>query len=210
MQRDANTVTADRETGQAMERVVVVGTSCSGKTTLARQLSRVLGVPHVELDGIHWMPDWQLRPMDEVRRMVGEAAAAERWVIDGNYSAVRDIVWGRATAVVWLNYPFRVVLWRCLCRTIRRAITREELFSGNRESFRMSFLSRDSIILWVISSYRPLQRKYRRILDDGDFPHLREIELRGPAEAEALIASLADPHGRASTKNPNGPVVDRR
>ena len=97
-----------------MQRVVVVGTSCSGKTTLARQLSRVLGAPHVELDGIHWMPGWQLRPVDEVRRMVGEAAAAERWVMDGNYSAVRDIVWGRATAVVWLNYPFRVVLWRCL------------------------------------------------------------------------------------------------
>ena len=116
-----------------MERVVVVGTSCSGKTTLARRLSQVLGSPHVELDAIHWEPGWQERPVDEVRRMAGEAAAGERWVMDGNYSAVRDIVWGRATAVAWLNYPFRVVLWRCLCRTIRRAITREELFSGNRE-----------------------------------------------------------------------------
>ena len=90
--------------------------------------------------------------------MAGEAAAAERWVMDGNYSAVRDLVWGRATAVVWLNYPFRVVLWRCLSRTIRRAITREELFSGNRESFRMSFLSRDSIILWAITSHRRVRR----------------------------------------------------
>ena len=174
-----------------MQRVIVVGTSCSGKTTLARQLSRVLGVPHVELDGIHWMPDWQLRPMDEVRRMTSEAAAGERWVMDGNYSAVRDIVWGRATAVVWLNYPFRVVLWRCLCRTIRRAITREELFSGNRESFRMSFLSRDSIILWAITSHGQVRREYRRIFDAGEFPHLRVIELRGPAEAEELVASLA-------------------
>lgn len=193
MQRDADTVTADTKTSQAMERVVVVGTSCSGKTTLARQLSRVLGAPHVELDGIHWMPDWQLRPMDEVRRMVGEAAAAERWVMDGNYSAVRDIVWGRATAVVWLNYPFRVVLWRALSRTTRRVIAREELFSGNRESFRMSFLSRDSIILWAISSHGQIRRKYRRILDGGDFPHLRVIELRDPAGAERLVASLGAP-----------------
>ena len=197
-----------RDTGAAMstnlatERVVVVGTSCSGKTTLARQLSRVLGSPHVEMDAIHWMPGWQERPVDEVRRMAGEAAAAERWVMDGNYSAVRDIVWGRATAVVWLNYPFRVVLWRCLRRTIRRAITREVLFSGNRESFRMSFLSRDSIILWVISSYRPLQRKYRRILDDGDFPHLRVIELRGSAEADALVASLVRGSVDDSAKSP--------
>ena len=125
--------------------------------------------------------------------MTSEAAAGERWVMDGNYSAVRDIVWGRATAVVWLNYPFRVVLWRCLRRTITRAITREELFSGNRESFRMSFLSRDSIILWAVTSHRRVGKEYRRILGDGVFPHLRIIELRGPAEAEALVASLGAP-----------------
>ena len=190
MRRDADTVTADRETSQAMDRVVVIGNSCSGKTTLARQLSRVLGSPHVELDAIHWMPGWQERPADEVRRMAVEVAAGERWVMDGNYSAVRDIVWGRATAAVWLNYPFRVVLWRALSRTVRRVITREELFSGNREGFRQSFLSRDSIILWAITSHRRLQREYRRMLDGGDFPHLRVIELRGSAEAEALVAVL--------------------
>ena len=174
----------------AMERVIVVGTSCSGKTTLAQQLSRALGSPHVELDAIHWQPGWQERPVDEVRQMAGEAAAGGGWVMDGNYSAVRDIVWGRATAVVWLNYPFRVVLWRCLCRTIRRAITREELFSGNRESFRKSFLSRDSIILWTVTSHRRIRREYRRILDDGEFPHLRVIELRGPSGAAEFVASL--------------------
>lgn len=168
----------------------MVGTSCSGKTTLARQLAGVLGAPHVELDGIHWMSGWRLRPGDEVRRMAVEAAAAERWVMDGNYSAVRDIVWGRATAVVWLNYPFRVVLWRALTRTTRRVVTQEELFSGNREGFRQSFLSRDSIILWAITSHRGVRREYRRILDDGDYPHLRVIELRGPGEAEALVESL--------------------
>lgn len=200
MCQDAEAAVADDNVGREMERVVVVGTSCSGKTTLARQLSRVLGVTHVELDGIHWMPGWQLRPVDEVRKMVGEAAAAERWVMDGNYSAVRDLVWGRATAVVWLNYPFRVVLGRCLSRTVRRAITREVLFSGNRESFRMSFLSRDSIIRWVISSHGPLRREYRRVLDGGEFPHLRVIELQGPAEAEALVVSLGGVDSPASAE----------
>ncbi len=186
---------AGESVGRAMERVVVVGTSCSGKTTLARQLAGVLGAPHVELDGIHWMSGWRERPVDEVRRMVSADAAAERWVMDGNYSAVRDIVWGRATAVVWLNYPFRVVLWRALSRTTRRVITREELFSGNREGFQQSFLSRDSIILWAITSHRRVRREYRRILDSGDFPHLRVIELGSPAEAEALVARLSRPSG---------------
>ena len=181
---------------RAMERVVVVGTSCSGKTTLARQLAGVLGSPHVELDAIHWMAGWRERPVEDVRRIAVEAAAAERWVMDGNYSAVRDIVWGRATAVVWLNYPFRVVLWRALTRTTRRVVTQEELFSSNREGFRQSFLSRDSIILWAIASYWRVRREYRRILDGGDYPHLRVIELRGPAEAEALVSSLGQIAGR--------------
>ncbi len=180
---------AGEDVRRAMERVVVVGTSCSGKTTLARLLAGVLGAPHVELDGIHWMTGWRERPVEEVRRMAVEATAGERWVMDGNYSAVRDVVWGRATAVVWLNYPFRVVLWRALTRTIRRVVTREELFSGNREGFRQSFLSRDSIILWVITSYRGVRREYRRILDGGDYPHLRVIELRKPADAAALVAA---------------------
>ena len=183
-------VMADEDVNREMERVVVVGTSCSGKTTLARRLSRALGSSHVELDAIHWKPEWQERPVDEVRQMASEAAAGERWVMDGNYSAVRDIVWGRATTVVWLNYPFRVVLWRALSRTTRRVITQEELFSGNREGFRQSFLSRDSIILWAISSHRRVRQDYRRILDGGDFPYLRVIELRGPSEAEALVVSL--------------------
>ena len=191
MRQDADTVAAGRDAGRNMERVIVVGTSCSGKTTLARQLSRALGAPHIELDAIHWKPGWQPRPAEEFRELVGEAAAGEKWVMDGNYSASQDIVWGRATAIVWLNYPFRVVLWRALYRTTKRVISREELFSGNRETFRQSFLSRDSIILWTITTYHRRQRQYRRILVDGVFPHLQVIELRQPAEAEKLAAYLS-------------------
>ena len=176
--------------GWAKERLVIVGTSCSGKTTLARELSRILRAPCIELDAIHWKPAWQPRSEEELRQMVSEVVSGERWVIDGNYSRVRDIVWARGTTIIWFNYPFRVVLWRALCRSVRRAATREELFSGNRESFRKSFFSRESIILWVISSYRRLRRNYRRILDNGEYPHLRVIELRNPAQAERLIDSI--------------------
>ena len=173
-----------------MERVIVVGTSCSGKTTLARQLSRSLGVPHIELDAINWKPNWEARPAEEFWQLVREAVRGEKWVVDGNYSAVRDIVWGRGTTIVWLNYPFRVVLWRALYRTIKRVISREELFAGNRETFRQAFLSRDSIILWVITTYHRRRRAYNQILNEGAFPNLRVIELRKPAQAEALVASL--------------------
>lgn len=181
---------ADSGASGAMKRLIVIGTSGSGKTTLARQLSRVLEAPYIELDALHWKPAWQPRPTEEFRDLVREVVPGERWVIDGNYSDVRDIVWARGTTIIWLNYPFRVVLWRALCRTVKRAVSQEELFSGNRESFRMSFLSRESIILWVMRSYRRRRRNYRKIFDNGDYPHLQVIELRDIAQAEALIASL--------------------
>jgi adenylate kinase family enzyme len=154
----------------------------------------MLGVPHIELDAVHWLPNWQPRPTDEFRRLVAEAVAGESWVMDGNYSSTaRDIVWDRATTLIWLNYPFRVVFWRALRRTVLRVANQEELYSGNRETFRQSFLSRESIILWAITTYHRRRREYRRILDEGVFPHLRVIELRSPAEAEALAASLGRP-----------------
>ena len=194
----------DRGIGGAKERLIVIGTSCSGKTTLARQLSRTLGAPCIELDAIHWKPAWQPRTTEEFREIVREVVAGERWVIDGNYRQVRDIVWPRGTTVIWLNYPFHIVLWRALHRTVRRAATREELFSGNRESFRKSFFSRDSIILWVIYSYRRLRRNYRQLVDDGVYPHLRVIELREPGQAEALITSMRTPPGREWANRPDG------
>ena len=203
MERASDTGMADTVTNWEKERLTIVGTSCSGKTTLARQLSLALGTPCIELDAIHWRPAWQPRPDEEFRLLVSEVVSGERWVIDGNYRQVRDIVWARATILIWLNYPFRVVIWRALRRAVKRAATQEELFSGNRESFRKSFFSRESIILWVMSSYRRLRRNYRRLLDNGEYPHLRVIELRYPAQAEALIASVGRvPSGESN--NPSG------
>ena len=175
-----------------MRRVVVVGTSCAGKTTLARQIAETFGVQHIELDAIHWLPDWNVRPTEEFRTLTSEALTPDCWVVDGNYSVVRDIVWGKATTLVWLNYPFPVVLWRALSRTVLRAITRKELFSGNRESFRQSFMSRDSILWWVATTHHRRRREYRRIFDNGEFTNIDLIELRAPREADELLRSLAE------------------
>ena len=121
-----------------LRRVAVVGTSCAGKTTFAAALAAQLQVPHIELDALHWRAGWVPAPGEVFRQAVTTAVAAERWVSDGNYGVVRDLVWGRATAVVWLDYPFATVLRRALYRTARRALLREQLYGGNRETFRKS------------------------------------------------------------------------
>ncbi|HET89697.1 MAG TPA: adenylate kinase, partial [Chloroflexi bacterium] len=136
------------------QRILVIGTTGSGKTTMAHRLSRRLGLPHIELDALHWGPDWTPVPLPEFRASVQEALSRESWMTDGNYSKVRDITWGRADTIVWLDYPLPVILGRLLRRTLRRVCHREQLWSDNRESFQAQFLSRDSLFLWALQTYR--------------------------------------------------------
>ena len=145
-------------------RVAVVGTSGSGKTTFARELAAILRASHVELDALHWLENWQERDVDSFRELVATEVAGERWVIDGNYSRVREQVWSRATTVVWLNYSFPRVFGRATWRTVRRVVTRERLFGGNRESFVQSFFTSDSILVWVVSTYGRRRREYAELL----------------------------------------------
>lgn len=175
----------------ALARVVVVGCSGSGKTTFARQLAQRLGAPHIELDALHWLPNWVPRPTDEFQALVAQAVSQEQWVTDGNYRAVRDLVWSRATAVVWLNYTFPTVFGRVLRRTLRRTLTHEELYMGNHESLRRSFLSRDSILWWVITTFRRRRRQYRALFDPTAAVSYVRIEFRRPSEARGFLGALA-------------------
>jgi adenylate kinase family enzyme len=170
----------DRE---SLQRVVVVGTSGSGKTTLASQLAQRLGIPHIELDAIHWGPNWTPAPVDMLRERVARALEGKAWTVDGNYSRVRDIVWGRADTVVWLDYSLPVIMGRVIRRTVRRSLLREELWNENRERFRTSFFSRDSIILWALSTFRRRRREYPALFSQPENSHLDVVHLRSPRAA---------------------------
>jgi predicted acetyltransferase/adenylate kinase family enzyme len=173
-----------------MPRVVVIGTSCVGKTIFARSLAEALCCPHVELDALYWQPQWVPRPPDEFRALTVQALAQDDWVTDGNYGVVRDLVWSRATTVIWLNYSFPVVLWRAFARTVRRVLTQEELFSGNRESLRMALFSRESILWWVLTTFHRRRKQYRQLFDTRTSRHLVYVELRNPSEAQHFLAGL--------------------
>jgi len=171
-------------------RAVVIGIGGSGKTTLAKQLAAHHGLHYIELDALHWLPDWQMREVHDFRALVAQAVSHGKWVTDGNYRVVRDIVWGQATTVIWLNYPLWTVMGRLLRRTLRRMFTQELLFSGNRETLRRSFLSRDSILWYVLTHYAVTSAGYRQVFDDRPFPHLEWVELTTPGEAERYVSSL--------------------
>jgi adenylate kinase family enzyme len=171
-------------------RVNVVGTSASGKTTFARALATRLGVPHVELDALHWEKGWTEAPAGVMRRRVELAIASPDWVVDGNYSVVRDLVWARAEAVVWLDFPLRTILWRYATRTRQRVRTQKELWpgTGNREMLSMHLLQRDGLLWWILTTYRRRRRDYPRLLAAN--PHLAAIRLRSPLEADRWLAAI--------------------
>ena len=175
-----------------MPRIHIIGTSCSGKTTFARSLAGQIGVPHIELDALHWLPNWKGKEKEQFAADTEIAVAAADWVFDGNYTAVRHIIWRRATHIIWLNYPFWLVFGRALRRTLRRVITREELFAGNRETFRQSFLSHDSILLWVLQTHARHHRNYPVILADANLHSAEVIVLDSPAAAKKYIGNRGD------------------
>jgi adenylate kinase family enzyme len=157
---------------------------------MARNIAAHTGGPYIELDALHWGPNWTAVPTELLRERVELAVQSEKWVIDGNYRVVRDILWPRATTVVWLDYPFRVVAWRILVRTLNRSIRRIELWNGNRESLRTAFLSRNSVLLWMLQTHGKLRREYQALFSRTEYSHLTLIHIQTPRQAREWLSDL--------------------
>lgn len=167
-----------------MRRVSVVGGSCSGKTTFARELAGILDVRFFELDALNWQPDWKMTDLEVFQQSVRAAASGEGWVVDGNYGGrgARDIVWSRADTVVWLDLSLPLTLVRMWRRTTGRIRRQEPLWGGNRETIRNTFLSRESLFVWAVKTHSRRRRMLAVAMRRGDQSHLRFHRLRSPAE----------------------------
>ena len=186
-----------------MQRVAVVGCSGSGKTTLGRALAGRLGVPFVELDAINHLPGWNERDAEDFRAVVADAVAGEAWVVDGNYrSKLGGLVYDRADTVVWLDYERALVMRRVVSRTLRRIVTREELWHGNREPW-SNLWSRDpykSIIAWSWVNHAPVRERNEELMAEA-LPGQHWVRLRSPAETARWLAGVGcgptGPHRRS-------------
>ena len=177
-------------------RIAVVGSSGSGKSTLAKRLAGDLGLPHIELDAINWQAGWKdlnSHDPDEFVRRVAAAVGQDAWVSDGNYGKVRDLVWNRATHLVWLDYERSVIMPRVIRRSIARAFDRTELWpgTGNREDWRMWF-SKEHPIRWAWDTWARRRAEYEGRIADTRFSHLQVHRLRHPREADGLVERLAE------------------
>jgi adenylate kinase family enzyme len=172
-----------------MQRVVVFGTTGSGKSWLADRLAVKAGLRVVELDALFWGRDWQPAPPELFRHRVERETSAEGWIVVGNYGQVRDLTWRAADTLIWLDLPLPVVMAQLLRRTIRRATTGEELWgTGNRETLRNAFLSRHSILLWALKTHAKNRRRFE--IECGPLAKdKRVVRLRSRREIEAFASS---------------------
>jgi adenylate kinase family enzyme len=171
-----------------VRKVAVLGTaSGNGKTTVGRALATSLGVPFHELDALNHGPGWAQATPDDLRAEVEPIVASEAWVVDGAYrEKLGDLVLDSADVVVWLDLPLHVWLPRLVRRTVRRIVTREELWNGNREEPRFMLHPEKSVVLYALRTYRTRRRRYP--LELARFPVAR---LRTQDEVRRFLSDAA-------------------
>ena len=174
-----------------MRRVSIIGTSGSGKTTLATQLARRIGAEHVELDALHWGPNWTGKTPAEFTPVVEAATAGAAWCVCGNYNAVvTQIVWPRADTVIWLDYPMSITAYRVVKRTIRRWWRGETLWAGNRERLWTQLCMPDSLWLYVVKTWRRNRRQYPLKLSELRRQGKHIYRFRSPRQTAEWLAAL--------------------
>ncbi|MFQ2148744.1 adenylate kinase [Aeromonas jandaei] len=177
-----------------MKRINVVGTSGSGKSTFSQVLANKLNYPYLEMDAMFWKPNWQGSTDEELFSTLKRKLADEHWVLDGNYNRTVPIKWERVDTVIWIDYSFARTLYQAVKRALLRSLTKPELWKNSRnvESFRKSFLSKDSVILWTCKTYKNNRARYLQIFSDPKYSHIRFIRLQSPTMVKAFICGLSD------------------
>lgn len=169
-----------------MERILVIGSGGSGKTTVAYKLADSLRLPLIHLDAHHWRPGWIPTPRDQWRRVVAELVSQPRWVMDGNYGGTLEMRLASCDSVVFLDLPRRVCLWRILKRRLRyRGRTRPDVAPGCPERLTWGFVK------WVWT-YRKRRRagileRLRRLTER------RVIILSSQRHVDRFLANLHAP-----------------
>lgn len=168
-----------------MQRVLVIGISGAGKSTFSRALANTTGLPLIHLDKEFWQPGWVQTPRPEWRAKVGELAARERWIMDGNYDSSLDLRLPRADTVLWFDYP----MLRCLRRAMWRAVTtygrvRPDMAEGCPERIDLEFLR----YIWTFNA----KQRPRVVAAHERFGrHVHPVVFRRDGEAARFLSALS-------------------
>jgi len=175
------------------QRIWVVGSSGAGKSTTARALAQRLRLAHIELDNLHWGPDWYERPHKEFAARLDEALVAGSWVVDGNYTErVGAQLLAAATTVVWLDLPRYAVMRQLARRTLVRAVRRTALWDAeNHESLRTALFDREnSVVLYAWAAFDRRREYFARALVADPPPGLQVIHVRSSRQLRRWLRQV--------------------
>jgi len=174
------------------KRIVIVGTTSSGKSTLAEMLANKFGCGFIDLDALHWEPNWTEAPLEVFRERVETATQAPAWVVAGNYHVVRDLIWPKAEVVIWLDYPLWRIFWQLTRRTFSRWWTQELLWGTNRENLWSHFKlwSQESLFHWLFKTYWRRKREYPKLFSQPENQHLKVLRFKHPRETNEWLRKL--------------------
>ncbi|WAT03394.1 AAA family ATPase [Rouxiella badensis] len=173
-------------------KINVIGTSGSGKSTFAKALAQQLAIPYIEMDTLFWKPHWTGSSDAELFEKLEQAISQPSWVLDGNYKRSQPIKWRDVDIIIWVDYSFGRTLYQAVKRALQRASHGQELWAGtgNRETFRQSFFSRESIILWTLKTFYKNRRQYQKMMISPPNSQVQFVRLRSHKQARAFIDSL--------------------
>ncbi len=175
-----------------MNRIQVVGNSGSGKSTFSAKIASALGIPNIELDSLFHQPNWRRPDEAQFLRDVDQATQSEMWVVDGNYSAVRPLLWEKIDTLVFIDITLPLTLFRTAKRSIKRIISREVLWGTNRETWGslFSYKREKNLLLWTLSNFKKRRALYLNPELPIIYPNLRVIHLRNKTELAEFLAKL--------------------
>lgn len=175
-----------------MQRIYIFGSSGSGKTTLAKSLAKKLGLERIELDSIYHQANWQPIDIADFRAQVQSEVKETNWVVDGNYSVVRDLILERCDTIICLDYSRKFVMLRLLKRTISRIRNQTLLWNGNRERFWFLFSpnKEKNLLLWAWTTHKRRHQQILELMIDESIPAQNRIRFSTAEQTETWLASL--------------------
>src|ERR1700684_251539 len=119
-----------------MKRVVILGRGASGKSTLARRLGEITGLPVIDLDKVFWQAGLLATPRDKWVGLQEKLGTEDGWIMDGDlgpYDAV-EVRLRAADTIIFLDFSLIRYAWRAIRRSRERADFWRWLFAYRYQS----------------------------------------------------------------------------
>lgn len=172
------------------QKIIITGTTCTGKTTLGNKLSHELSITQIDLDELYFLPEWVEKDKEVfVQDVINATKGLNNWIVTGSYQTLlKDTIWQEASVIVWLDYPLNLIIRRCFIRTWKRVFYKEKCCGENYETLKKVF-SKESLFLWIFKSYWWRKERMNNWMN-GIFSHKKWIVLKSPKQEKRLIDLL--------------------